>query len=54
MTKELHLFILWEKARNKQEEIINDIKQHLKIIECYEILWSKNKVEYLYSFKSIF
>lgn len=44
MTKELHLFVLWEKARDKQNEIINDIRQHLQILECYDIQWSKNKI----------
>lgn len=44
MTKELHLFILWEKARGKQTEILNDIRQHLQILECYDIRWNKNKV----------
>lgn len=44
MTKELHLFILWEKARGRQTEILNDIKQYLQILECYDVRWSKNKV----------
>lgn len=44
MTKELHLFILWEKSRSQQTEILNDIKQHLQVLECYDIQWSKDKV----------
>lgn len=41
---ELHLFILWERARNKEQEILADIKKHLKIIECFDIGWNKKLV----------
>lgn len=43
MKEELHLFIIWEKARNKEKEIINDIKRNFNIIEIYELEWSKEK-----------
>lgn len=43
MKEELHLFIIWENARDKQEEIIKDIKSKFKIINIYEINWDKEK-----------
>ena len=43
MKEELHLFIIWENARNKQEEIIKDIKENFEIINIYDICWSKDK-----------
>ena len=43
MKEELHLFIIWENARNKQEEIVNDIKEKFEIINIYDMNWSKNK-----------
>ena len=41
MKEELHLFIIWENARYKQEEIIKDIKANFQIIKIYEIEWNK-------------
>ena len=41
MKEELHLFIIWENARYKQEEIIKDIKAKFQIIKIYEIEWNK-------------
>ena len=41
MEKELHLFIIWENARYKQNEILDDIKKDLKILNVYDIEWSK-------------
>lgn len=38
---EIQLFILWSNARNKENEIIKDISENLKILEIYEIEWSK-------------
>lgn len=43
MSTELHLMILWENARHKQNEILNDIQKHLQIIECFDISWSQNE-----------
>lgn len=43
MKEELHLFIIWENARNKQEEIIKDIKENFEIINIYDVSWSKDK-----------
>ncbi len=44
MRGELHLIVLWEKARYKEKEILEDIQKHLKIMECYDIAWSKNNI----------
>lgn len=41
MKEELHLFIIWENARNKQKEIIDDIKNSFVILNVYEIKWDK-------------
>lgn len=38
---ELHLFIIWEKARHKEVEILADIREHFKILKMYEVRWSK-------------
>lgn len=38
---EIHLFIIWEKARIKEEEIINNIKENFKILELRYITWPK-------------
>lgn len=40
ITGELHLLLLWEKARVKEECILEDVKKHLKILECYDIGWT--------------
>ncbi|MDQ0339454.1 hypothetical protein J2S00_002241 [Caldalkalibacillus uzonensis] len=37
---ELHLFIIWENARYKENKIIEDINHKLKILNIYEIKWS--------------
>lgn len=41
--KETHLFILWENALYKKEEIIKEIKNKFNIINIYEIEWNKDK-----------
>ncbi|WP_062532641.1 hypothetical protein [Jeotgalibaca dankookensis] len=38
---ELNLFIIWEKARYKQNEILNDMQNRFKIINVYEVEWSE-------------
>ena len=43
MKEELHLFIIWQNAREKQEEILQDIKENFKIIKLYEVEWDKEK-----------
>lgn len=41
--EEIHLFIIWENALNKKEEILEDIKKNFEIINIYENTWSKDK-----------
>ncbi|MBR2743798.1 MAG: glycosyltransferase family 2 protein [Clostridia bacterium] len=43
MKEELHLFIIWENARNMQDEIIEDIRNNFTIVNIYEIEWDKSK-----------
>lgn len=43
MKAETHLFIIWENARTKQNEIIEDINKNFEIIRIYEMNWSKEK-----------
>ena len=43
MREEVHLFIIWENARNKQKEILEDINSNFEIIKIYEMEWSKEK-----------
>ena len=43
MKEELHLFIIWQNGREKQEEILQDIKENFKIIKLYEVEWDKEK-----------
>ena len=40
MEKELHLFIIWERGRYKEFDILSDIKSHFQIVKCYDILWN--------------
>ena len=40
----MHLLIIWEFGRYQQTKIIQDLKEHLKIIDCYEIEWSPQSV----------
>lgn len=46
---EIHLFILWQKARYKQKEILADIHSKFTILKCYEIYWSENLISSNYS-----
>lgn len=39
--KEIHLFIIWEKARNLSKEILEDIENNFKVLNIYEITWSQ-------------
>jgi len=38
---ETHLFIIWENAQLKKEEILEDIRNSFKIIKIYKIKWSE-------------
>ena len=39
---ELHLFIMWENARDKEHEIISDIESKFEIVDLCEISWSEH------------
>lgn len=41
---EVHLFILWERARYQQERILEDIRAHFRILKLYEITWTQDMV----------
>ena len=43
MNKELHLLIIWEKARNKEQEILDNISKNFELVEIYKIKWDKKK-----------
>lgn len=43
MREELHLFIIWENARVKEKEILEDISKKFEIMAQYEIKWSTKK-----------
>ena len=38
---ELYLIILWELARPREQQILEDLQQHHKILGIYDITWSK-------------
>lgn len=38
---ELHLFIVWEKARPHEKQILQDISKEFDIVEVFEVHWSK-------------
>ena len=41
---ELHLLIIWERGRYKQNDILADIEAKFKILDCYEVEWSDSAV----------
>lgn len=43
MKEELHLFIIWSNGRNKQEEILEDMKKNFEIVKIYEVEWKKEE-----------
>lgn len=44
MKPEVHLFVIWEKARVIQEKILEDITKHFTILKQYEITWTRRLV----------
>ena len=42
MKKELYLFIVWQNARYKEEEILKDISSNYDIAQVFEIKWSND------------
>ncbi|MCP8617503.1 hypothetical protein [Salirhabdus salicampi] len=41
MNSELHLFIIWEKARYNEKKILKDMREKFTILNVYEVEWSK-------------
>lgn len=41
MKKELNLFIIWNNARRKENEILADIAENFEIRQVYNVTWSK-------------
>ena len=41
MAAELHLFIIWQNARNQSDVILDDLKRHFEIRRVYELQWSE-------------
>ncbi|WP_034442353.1 hypothetical protein [Butyrivibrio sp. AE2032] len=42
MKSEIHLFIIWEKGRSQEKEIIDDIGKNLEILSIRYITWSED------------
>ena len=40
MKPEKHIFLLWEKARDKEHKIIKDIQEKFKVLSAFRINWS--------------
>lgn len=40
--KELYIFILWEKARSREEKILSDLRANFHVIQTLEIGWNQN------------
>ncbi|TWX72951.1 hypothetical protein [Colwellia sp. C1TZA3] len=41
MNQELHLFIIWEKARVNEREMMRDLKSKFEIVDLCEVTWSE-------------
>ena len=41
--QEIHLFIIWSKALDKEYEIISDIKKKFNVLCSYKVSWSKER-----------
>ncbi len=44
MKPELHLFIIWQRGRYKEQEILADMMEHFVILHRYAITWSQDLV----------
>lgn len=40
--QDFQLFIIWENARNKELQILNDISKNFKVLDCFECVWTQN------------
>ncbi len=43
--QDLHLFLLWEKGRSKENQVIEHIRKDYNILYCVEIKWSRENSE---------
>lgn len=43
--RDLQLFIIWSKARTKEEEILQDLDQNFNIIACIDNTWSEKHLD---------
>lgn len=41
---ELHLIVLWETARGKEKEILEDMQKHVRILQAYDVQWTRERV----------
>lgn len=41
---ELHLIVLWETARGKEKGILEDMQKHVRILQAYDIQWTRERV----------
>tara|TARA_B100001250_G_scaffold213982_1_gene183546 strand:- start:27230 stop:28393 length:1164 start_codon:yes stop_codon:yes gene_type:complete len=41
--EEIHLFIIWSKAVNKEADIMSDLKERFDILSVYKVDWNKEK-----------
>lgn len=42
-TEELHLFIIWSKAHNKEKDILADLESRFEILGIHEVTWDKEQ-----------
>lgn len=40
---ELHLFLLWSRARRREAEIVADIRSTFRVVEAVEVTWSRRR-----------
>lgn len=43
--KDLHLVVIWSKARVKEREIIEELQQHFNVLGCFDTTWSKEHLD---------
>lgn len=54
MTSELGIFILWDKARHKEKEILSDINDRFDVLQLLEIKWAKNRRNFISHLKRFY
>jgi len=48
------IFIIWEKARHKEKEILQDISNKFQILQVFDIQWAKNKIDFSLKLKKFY